>query len=75
MSSWRQAMYDDSPIDSSLLSLYVHQNYPSFCQEIEQADALCDWLSLTDRYLSSESVSRNYVHLCRPLAHAVSLSL
>ena len=63
MPSLRQAMYNDSPIDSSLLSLYVHQNYLSFCQEAEQADALCDYLSLADHYLSSESVSQNYVHL------------
>ncbi|KAG5734157.1 Cell cycle checkpoint protein RAD17 [Termitomyces sp. T112] len=42
------ALYADSPIDSSLFSLYIHQNYPQFCDDIEQCDGVVDWLSWVD---------------------------
>ncbi|KAF7973610.1 hypothetical protein HWV62_14780 [Athelia sp. TMB] len=41
-------LYADSPIDSSLFSLYLHQNYPPFCSTIEECASLADWLSWTD---------------------------
>ncbi|KAJ7595664.1 Rad17 cell cycle checkpoint protein-domain-containing protein [Mycena floridula] len=41
-------IYADSPIDSSLFSLYIHQNYGQFCNEIEEADGIADWLSWID---------------------------
>ncbi|KAG6918805.1 hypothetical protein DXG01_011557 [Tephrocybe rancida] len=42
------SLYADSPIDSSLFSLYIHQNYPQFCDDIEQCDGVADWLSWVD---------------------------
>lgn len=41
-------LYADSPIDSSLFSLYIQQNYPQFCDDIEQCDEVADWLSWVD---------------------------
>ncbi|GLB41209.1 putative rad17 cell cycle checkpoint protein [Lyophyllum shimeji] len=42
------ALYADSPIDSSLFSLYIHQNYVQFCDELDHCDAVADWLSWVD---------------------------
>ncbi|TFK67761.1 P-loop containing nucleoside triphosphate hydrolase protein [Pluteus cervinus] len=41
-------LYADSPIDSSLFSLYVHQNYPQFCNELEEIESVGEWLSWVD---------------------------
>ncbi|TFK24018.1 hypothetical protein FA15DRAFT_687660 [Coprinopsis marcescibilis] len=41
-------IYADSPIDSSLFSLYIHQNYPQFCNEVEEVEGVADWLSWID---------------------------
>ncbi|EMD36255.1 hypothetical protein CERSUDRAFT_52549 [Gelatoporia subvermispora B] len=42
------ALYADTPIDASLLSLYVHQNYSQYCETMEQCDTLAEWLSWID---------------------------
>ncbi|KAJ7025587.1 Rad17 cell cycle checkpoint protein-domain-containing protein [Mycena alexandri] len=42
------ALYADSPIDSSLFSLYVHQNYTQFCNETEECEGVTEWLSWVD---------------------------
>ena len=41
-------IYADSPIDTPLFSLYIHQNYPQFCNETEEAWHVADALSLID---------------------------
>ncbi|KAG7092916.1 hypothetical protein E1B28_009221 [Marasmius oreades] len=41
-------IYADSPIDSSLFSLYIHQNYPQFTDNVDQCHGVADWLSWTD---------------------------
>lgn len=41
-------LYSDSPIDTGLFSLYVHQNYTQFCDEIEECSDLSGWLSWID---------------------------
>ena len=41
-------LYADSPIDASLLSLYVHQNYTQYCGELAECAALADTLSWID---------------------------
>ncbi|KAJ7211337.1 Rad17 cell cycle checkpoint protein-domain-containing protein [Mycena pura] len=41
-------LYADSPVDSSLFSLYIHQNYTQFCNEVEECDGVADWLSWID---------------------------
>ncbi|TCD62712.1 Cell cycle checkpoint protein rad17 [Steccherinum ochraceum] len=43
-----EALYADSPIDSSLLSLYVHQNYTQYCSEVDECAGISDWLSWVD---------------------------
>ncbi|KAH6904280.1 Rad17 cell cycle checkpoint protein-domain-containing protein [Coprinopsis sp. MPI-PUGE-AT-0042] len=42
------AIYADSPIDSSLFSLYIHQNFQQFCNETEEIENVADWLSWVD---------------------------
>ncbi|KIY50228.1 P-loop containing nucleoside triphosphate hydrolase protein, partial [Fistulina hepatica ATCC 64428] len=42
------SLYADSPVDSSLLALYIHQNYPQFCNEMEHCENIIDWLSCID---------------------------
>ena len=56
MSDVYQRLYADSPIDSSLYSLYIQQNYPQFCDDIDQCDGVADWLSWVDSS-GGESVS------------------
>lgn len=41
-------LYADTPIDSSLLSLYIHQNYTQYCNEIDECANVVDWLSYVD---------------------------
>ncbi|KAJ7694789.1 Rad17 cell cycle checkpoint protein-domain-containing protein [Mycena rosella] len=41
-------LYADSPIDSSLFSLYIHQNYTQFCNETEECEGVAEWLSWVD---------------------------
>ncbi|KAG5636457.1 hypothetical protein H0H81_007964 [Sphagnurus paluster] len=41
-------LYADSPIDSSLFSLYIHQNYPQFADGVEECEGIADWLSWID---------------------------
>ena len=43
-----QTIYADSPIDSSLYSLYIQQNYTQFCNEIEECEGVSEWLSWVD---------------------------
>ncbi|KAI0079145.1 Rad17-domain-containing protein [Panus rudis PR-1116 ss-1] len=46
-----ESLYADSPIESGLLSLYVHQNYTQFCNEVDECDSLMDNLSWIDSNL------------------------
>ncbi|KAI0916087.1 hypothetical protein AcV7_007186 [Taiwanofungus camphoratus] len=41
-------LYADSPIDASLLSLYIHQNYTQYCNELDECSAEAEWLSWID---------------------------
>ncbi|THU98650.1 checkpoint protein Rad24 [Dendrothele bispora CBS 962.96] len=41
-------LYSDSPIDSSLFSLYIHQNYTQFCDEMSHCEGVSEWLSWAD---------------------------
>ncbi|KAF5391137.1 hypothetical protein D9757_003028 [Collybiopsis confluens] len=41
-------VYADSPIDSSLFSLYIHQNFTQFCTDVDECDGVADWLSWAD---------------------------
>lgn len=43
-----QTLYASTPIDASLLGLYIHQNYTQYCSSIEQCSSLVDNLSWTD---------------------------
>ncbi|KAG8943251.1 Cell cycle checkpoint protein rad17 [Tulasnella sp. 424] len=48
-------LYADSPVDTSLLSLYVHQSYTQFCDDVDQCDALIANLSAVDTIGEGES--------------------
>ncbi|KAJ3772800.1 Rad17 cell cycle checkpoint protein-domain-containing protein [Lentinula raphanica] len=41
-------IYADSPIDSSLFSLYLHHNYTQFCGDVDECDGVAEWLSWAD---------------------------
>ncbi|KAL5483394.1 RAD17 [Sanghuangporus weigelae] len=41
-------LYAESPIDAGLFALYIHQNYPQFCDGVDQCAELSDWLSWID---------------------------
>lgn len=41
-------LYADTPIDASLLSLYIHQNYTQYCATLDECEALMDSLSWVD---------------------------
>ena len=43
-----QTLAAESPIDSSLLGMYTHQNYTQFCTDIDQCDGVCEGLSWVD---------------------------
>ena len=43
-----QELYADTPIDASLLSLYVQQNYTLYCDNLDNCDGVIDWLSWID---------------------------
>ncbi|KZT02770.1 P-loop containing nucleoside triphosphate hydrolase protein [Laetiporus sulphureus 93-53] len=43
-----EMLYGDSPIDASLLSLYIHQNYTQYCNDLDECDMEADWLSWID---------------------------
>ncbi|KAG8884025.1 Cell cycle checkpoint protein rad17 [Tulasnella sp. 332] len=42
------ALYADSPVDTSLVSLYVHQNYTQFCETVEECEGIMANLSAVD---------------------------
>lgn len=58
-----QRLYADSPIDSSLFSLYIQQNYPQFCDDVEQCDEVADWLSWVDSSGGEAVRLRRELHL------------
>ncbi|KAH9896590.1 Rad17 cell cycle checkpoint protein-domain-containing protein [Cubamyces lactineus] len=43
-----ESLYADTPIDASLLSLYIHQNYTQYCNTLDECEALMDSLSWVD---------------------------
>ncbi|KAI0327719.1 Rad17-domain-containing protein [Cubamyces sp. BRFM 1775] len=43
-----ESLYADTPIDASLLSLYIHQNYTQYCSTLDECEALMDSLSWVD---------------------------
>ncbi|KAI0746491.1 P-loop containing nucleoside triphosphate hydrolase protein [Daedaleopsis nitida] len=43
-----EMLYGDTPIDASLLSLYIHQNYTQYCDSLDECEALMDSLSWVD---------------------------
>ncbi|KAG8903931.1 Cell cycle checkpoint protein rad17 [Tulasnella sp. 403] len=44
----RKTLYAESPADTSLLSLYIHQNYTQYCDTIEECEDLMDNLTIVD---------------------------
>ncbi|KAJ1304987.1 hypothetical protein OPQ81_000030 [Rhizoctonia solani] len=42
------ALHADSPVDASLFSLYIQQNYAQFCEDIDECYGLADALSEVD---------------------------
>ncbi|KAG8780101.1 Cell cycle checkpoint protein rad17 [Ceratobasidium sp. 428] len=42
------ALHADSPVDASLFTLYVQQNYPQYCEDLDECWGLADALSEAD---------------------------
>ncbi|KAG9125052.1 Cell cycle checkpoint protein rad17 [Ceratobasidium sp. 392] len=42
------ALHADSPVDASLFTLYVQQNFPQFCEDLDECWGLADALSEAD---------------------------
>ncbi|KAG9029405.1 Cell cycle checkpoint protein rad17 [Tulasnella sp. JGI-2019a] len=47
-------LYAESPVDTSLVSLYVHQNYTQFCETVEECDGIMANLSDVDGLCNSD---------------------
>ncbi|CAD6911569.1 unnamed protein product [Tilletia caries] len=43
-----EALWAQSPVDPSLLQLYLHHNFPTFCAEIEECSAGLEYISSAD---------------------------
>ncbi|PAV17598.1 P-loop containing nucleoside triphosphate hydrolase [Pyrrhoderma noxium] len=43
-----EALYSDSPIDTGLFALYLHQNYTQFCNGIDECSDLSEYFSWID---------------------------
>lgn len=41
-------LWADLPVDSSVFQLYLHQNFPQFCGEVEQCEEVLDCFSAAD---------------------------
>ncbi|KIJ54035.1 hypothetical protein M422DRAFT_42307 [Sphaerobolus stellatus SS14] len=63
-----ETLYADSPVDTSLFALYLHQNYTQFCDEVDECEALCDWLSWIDSSGSESWQSQRNPHQFHILA-------
>ncbi|KAG8216677.1 Rad17-domain-containing protein [Butyriboletus roseoflavus] len=50
----------ESPIDSSLLGMYIHRNYTQFCTDIDQCDGVCEGLSWVDSIGGAQSANSPY---------------
>jgi len=69
------AIYADSPIDSSLFGLYLHQNYTGFCEELDEVEGVVDWLSWVDSS-GGEAVSiRSITSLCSLRSYQLCLTV
>ncbi|KAH9949687.1 Rad17-domain-containing protein [Amylocystis lapponica] len=69
-----ETLYADTPIDGSLLSLYIHQNYTQYCSALDEAAALSDALSAADASGGESWMQANphYFHvLARGTLHAL----
>ncbi len=41
-------LWADLPVDSSVFQLYLHQNFPQFCAEVEQCESILEAFSTAD---------------------------
>ncbi|PWN53144.1 hypothetical protein IE53DRAFT_384368 [Violaceomyces palustris] len=43
-----EALWADLPVDPSMFQLYLHQNYPNFCDDIDECAEIMEWMSFTE---------------------------
>ncbi|CUA69879.1 Checkpoint protein rad17 [Schizosaccharomyces pombe 972h-] [Rhizoctonia solani] len=73
-------LHADSPVDASLFSLYIQQNYTQFCDDVDECYGLADALSeadggmgiLDDNFAISSALSQ---HTFQHIARSALLSL
>ena len=53
-----QALFLDAPVDTSLYSLYLHQNYPLFCDDVDDCFDAIEALSGADAMRTDEDLVR-----------------
>ncbi|KAI6043951.1 Rad17 cell cycle checkpoint protein-domain-containing protein [Pisolithus marmoratus] len=66
-----ETLVADSPIDSGLFGLYIHQNYTQFCVDIEQCDGVCEGLSWLDCASGNLSTPYAFPTLALSTLHAL----
>ncbi|KAH8823535.1 Rad17 cell cycle checkpoint protein-domain-containing protein [Flagelloscypha sp. PMI_526] len=57
------ALQADSPIDASLLSLYIHHNYTPYCEDLDECMQISETLSAMDTLGSWQNPSPVLFHL------------
>ncbi|KAL9935281.1 hypothetical protein V8E36_005629 [Tilletia maclaganii] len=67
-----EALWAQSPVDSSLLQLYLHANFPSFCAEIEECSAGLEYISAADSDLRMWTESWTHASLSAYYSFLVS---
>lgn len=66
VSSFLQTLFLDAPVDTSLYNLYLHQNYPLFCGDIDECFDSIEALSGSDAMKTEEDLVRRPASLSFP---------
>jgi cell cycle checkpoint protein len=52
-----QGLFSDAPVESDMFMAYLHQNYPPFCDDIENCANLMEYTSIADAIMRMEGDS------------------
>ncbi|KAK0534235.1 RFC checkpoint protein Rad17 [Tilletia horrida] len=67
-----EAIWAQAPVDPSLIQLYLHHNFPTFCAEIEECSAGLEYISAADSDLRMWTESWTHASLSAYYAFLVS---
>jgi cell cycle checkpoint protein len=60
-----QTLFKEAPVDTGLFNLYLHQNYPVFCSDIDECAASIEVLSRSDALKTDDDLVRAFASLSR----------